>query len=236
MAADEELRGSPTGQLQRPLGFGPLGCEQVLLRGLGPAARVRQGVGQARAEFAALRPARRSQRKGSLVQSRGIVERQGLGSLRGGCHVMHTGLLFLSGRGEVAGQFRRVRPTRAGQRVCQAPMTIHNGFRRQAPDDRFADPIVIGLDLVFQPFASGAEQTGGAEQGQGFVTFARDPRRLAGVELAERVARHRHDVQQASRRLGQFLGAQPEHLVQTDRRRRLAAVRGCLRAAAPGPR
>ncbi len=115
------------------------------------------------------------------------------------------------------GQDGRVGLAERFQGRRQVLVVAERRLPRQPRNDRLANPLVIGLDLVLQPFAAGADQVGGPQDAKGLVAAGRKIGGLAGLRQSQWMTGNRHDVQKPSCRLRQAPHAGPKDLIQAGR-------------------
>jgi hypothetical protein len=233
VAADQELLGGATLQLDGLHRRGPGHDAQVLLRGLGPAPRVGQGVAQTEAQLPLRGSVPGPQLQGQTIEARGAIESQGPGRPLGGGDGVAGRLLGLAPRLEVQGQPLGVRRPRSLEAEGQA--AVEAGLdRRVQPEHHGLADAVVGLHLFPIAALAGACQAGPAQARE---CLEPGPRDLGGSHRGLEVhglARHRHDLHQAARVPGQHRDPPRDQLLEAAASRAAVADQLVDEERAPG--
>ncbi len=93
-------------------------------------------------------------------------------------------------------------------------MVAFQDDRRDAGDHGLSDAVVIGLDLVPRRRAGAANQPAGPQEGDDLILVGGQLGRPGRLRLADRPARDRDDLEEATCRLRQASDPRPKHIVQ----------------------
>ena len=215
MAADEELLGGASPQLES-LRAGRRGGRRVEdLGGVGAPGRERQRIGQTNLQLALLVHFERMAFEGTAQQLRRTLEGERLGRLRRGPNGEARAPLGLTSALPVNGERLEIVAPERLEREREPLVTTQQLRRLEMRAHRHAYSIVVGLDRIGRADPFGADQVGASEQRRRFRELGRFDASGAGQHrLRQRPSRDRHELDERTRQRPERRDSHPQCVIE----------------------